>query len=453
MAESWLVRARRRFVTRALMPRIARLLPRLGETERIALEAGTVWWDGELFSGTPDWEKLLDFQPPPLSRRGARVPRRPGRGAVRACSTTGTIHQQRDLPPEIWDVHQARALLRHDHPEGVRRARLLRARALARSSRKLVEPPRDRGGHGDGAELARARRSCCCTTAPTSRSDTTCRAWRRGEEIPCFALTGPEAGSRRGRDAVEGHRREAARGEGKEVLGMRLNWNKRYITLAPVATLIGLAFRLHDPDQPARRRRGSRHHLRADSAQHARRRDRPAPRSDGRAVPERPDRRQRRVRAARRASSAAAMARAGLAHADGVPRRRAARSRCRRSRSARRSWRRASAAPTRPCASSSTRRSAASRASRSRSRASPALTYMMNAARTLTCGALDAGEKPAVLSAIVQGVSAPRRCASVVNDAMDIRAGAAIQRGPRNIARARLSMRCRSASRSRARTS
>ena len=58
---------RRHLVTRFLMPRFARVLPRLGDTERIALAAGSVWWDADLFSGMPDWQKLLDFQPQPLS--------------------------------------------------------------------------------------------------------------------------------------------------------------------------------------------------------------------------------------------------------------------------------------------------------------------------------------------------------------------------------------------------
>ena len=73
-------RWRRNLLTRWLMPVIARMLPKLGETEREALEAGTVWWDGELFRGSPDWRRLLDFRVAELQRCGARLPRRPRRG-------------------------------------------------------------------------------------------------------------------------------------------------------------------------------------------------------------------------------------------------------------------------------------------------------------------------------------------------------------------------------------
>ena len=105
-----------------------------------------------------------------------------------------------------------------------------------------------------------------------------------GEEIPCFALTGPEAGSDAAATQSEGIV-EKRTIDGSEVLGLRLNWKKRYITLAPVATLIGLAFRLKDPDHLLGDEEDLRHHLRADSARHAGHRHRPAPRSDGRAVP------------------------------------------------------------------------------------------------------------------------------------------------------------------------
>ena len=74
----------------------------------------------------------------------------------------------------------------------------------------------------------------------------------RGEEIPCFALTEPTAGSDAASTTSTGIVCHGTY-EGKEVLGMRLNWEKRYITLAPIATVIGLAFRLYDPGRSHRR--------------------------------------------------------------------------------------------------------------------------------------------------------------------------------------------------------
>ena len=92
-----------------------------------------------------------------------------------------------------------------------------------------------------------ARANCCSTTAPKNRKTTTCRA-ARGDEIPCFALTSPEAGSDAGAIPDVG---TVCMGDwqGKQVLGMRLTRNKRYITLAPVATVLGTAFKLHDPNR------------------------------------------------------------------------------------------------------------------------------------------------------------------------------------------------------------
>src|SRR5690606_13531056 len=93
---------RRRLVTAALMPRVAKLLPRLGDTERIALEAGTVGFDGELFSGRPDWKGLLDFTPPPLSERERAFLAGPVE-ALCARLDEWEIDRAGDLPAEVWE--------------------------------------------------------------------------------------------------------------------------------------------------------------------------------------------------------------------------------------------------------------------------------------------------------------------------------------------------------------
>ena len=92
---------RRALVSRFVMPVFARVLPRLGDTERIALEAGTVWWDGDLFGGMPDWEKLLDFAPAPLSAEEQAFLNGPVEELCRRLDDWD-VYQRRDLPPEIW---------------------------------------------------------------------------------------------------------------------------------------------------------------------------------------------------------------------------------------------------------------------------------------------------------------------------------------------------------------
>ena len=235
---------RRLIVSKGLMTGLARLLPRMGETERIAMEAGTVWWDGELFAGDPDWRKLLAFQPQPLSDRERAFLDGPVEELCRRLDDW-QIWQDRALPPEIWDL-------------------LKRERFFA------MIIPEEHGGLGFSAIAhsaviakvgSRSVPAACVIMVPNSLGpaelllDYGTEAQRahylprlaRGEEIPCFALTEPHAGS----DAASGRSRGVVcRGtfDGEEVVGIRLNWQKRYITLAPVATLIGLAFQLSDPD-------------------------------------------------------------------------------------------------------------------------------------------------------------------------------------------------------------
>ena len=139
------------------MPAFAKVLPRLGETERIALEAGTVWWDGDLFGGMPDWKKLLDFAPPPLRGGRARISRGPAEELCRRLDDWD-IYQRRDLPPEIWDFIKRERFFGMIIPKefgGLGFSALAHSRVVTRLSSRSV----DRGGHRDGAELARTWRA------------------------------------------------------------------------------------------------------------------------------------------------------------------------------------------------------------------------------------------------------------------------------------------------------
>ncbi|MGH6946660.1 MAG: acyl-CoA dehydrogenase [Kiloniellales bacterium] len=239
------LRAIRRPLLSAPLMRVARsFLPRMGDTERIALEAGTVWWDGELFSGNPDWQKLLDFRVQPLSERERAFLDGPGEKLCRIVDDW-RITQERDLPREVWEF-------------------LKRERFFG------MIIPEKYGGLGFSAVghsavvvkvASRSIPTACTLMVPNSlgpaelllhygteeQRNYYLPRLAAGEEIPCFALTEPHAGSDAASSRSTGI---VCRGtfDGKEVIGLRLNWSKRYITLAPVATVIGLAFRLYDPD-------------------------------------------------------------------------------------------------------------------------------------------------------------------------------------------------------------
>jgi acyl-CoA dehydrogenase len=235
---------RRRFVTPLLMPRIARLLPRLGETERIALEAGTVSFEGAFFAGRPDLERFLREPLAALSARERAFLAGPVEELCRRLDDWD-ISQRGDLPPEIWRFLRELGFFGMIVPEaygGLGFSAAAHSEVVAKiASRSLtaavtVMVPNSLGP----AELLLHYGS-------EEQKERFLPRLARGEEIPCFALTGPEAGSDAAATQSEGvvcH----GKWKGEETLGIRLDWTKRYITLAPVATLIGLAFRLRDPE-------------------------------------------------------------------------------------------------------------------------------------------------------------------------------------------------------------
>ncbi len=235
---------RRVVLTRWLMPLLSGVIPRMSETERIALEAGTVWWDAELFSGNPRWSRLLSFPPMKLTEEEQAFLDGQTEELCRLVDEWD-VNRRGDLSPEAW------AFLKKERFFGM-----------------II--PKEYGGLGFSAAAHSAvitKISSRCVTASVTAmipnslgpaelllhygTDEQKRHYLPrlavGEEIPAFALTEPEAGSDATAQKSEGI---ICKGtfEGREVLGMRLNWSKRYITLAPSATVLGLAFRLRDPD-------------------------------------------------------------------------------------------------------------------------------------------------------------------------------------------------------------
>jgi acyl-CoA dehydrogenase len=237
---------RLRYVTKPFLIAYRRMLPSMSDTEREALEAGTVWWDGELFTGRPDWTKLLSANPPELTAEERAFLDGPCEELCRMLDEWDITHRRADLPPEVWDYLKKKGFF-------------------------AMIIPKQYGGLGFSAyahscvlvKLASRSATCSSTVAvPNSlgpaelllhygteeQKNHYLPRLARGEDVPCFALTGPRAGSDAASIPDTG---VVCRGfhDGREIVGIRLNFSKRYITLAPVATVIGLAFRLYDPEK------------------------------------------------------------------------------------------------------------------------------------------------------------------------------------------------------------
>jgi len=236
---------RRQWLSRPLLAAFRKALPPMSDTEREALEAGTVGWERELFSGRPDWQQLFDR---PLSRLTPEEQAFIEGPVDRLCAMVDDwkiTHEEFDLPPEVWDFIKQNGFFGMIIPReygGLEFSAEAHSRVVARiASRSItaavtVMVPNSLGP----AKLL-------LHYGTDAQKEHYLPRLARGEEIPCFALTGPEAGS----DAASlPDRGEVCRGQwqGEEVVGIRLNWEKRYITLGPVATVLGLAFHLYDPE-------------------------------------------------------------------------------------------------------------------------------------------------------------------------------------------------------------
>jgi acyl-CoA dehydrogenase len=236
---------RRDYLTRFIYGWAKHVLPHLSDTEREAIEAGDVWWDADLFTGNPDWSKLLAVPPASLSAEEQAFLDGPVEELCGMLDDWRIAWEWRDLPPQAWQFLKAHKFF-------------------------AMIIPKDYGGLGFSAyahsEVVRKLSTRSVTAAVTAmvpnslgpgelllqfgtkeQRDYWLPRLANGTEIPCFGLTSPEAGSDAASMIDSGI---VCRGtfEGRDVLGMRLNWHKRYITLGPVATVLGLAFKLYDPD-------------------------------------------------------------------------------------------------------------------------------------------------------------------------------------------------------------
>ena len=235
---------RRSLFTAPLFAWFKRVLPPMSATERDAIEAGTVWWDGELFSGRPDWDTLLAYPKAQLTEEEQAFIDGPTE-ALCAMVSDWQIGQQMDLPAEAWahiKQHGFFALIIPKQYGG----KGFSAYAHSQVAMKLATRS------GDLASTVMVPNSLgpaelLLHYGTDAQRDHYLPRLARGEDIPCFALTGPLAGSDAGAMPDTGI---ICKGQwqGEEVIGLRLNWEKRYITLGPVATLLGLAFKAYDPE-------------------------------------------------------------------------------------------------------------------------------------------------------------------------------------------------------------
>jgi acyl-CoA dehydrogenase len=249
LASLWLLNLRplrKALITRPFMKAYLRLLPSMSQTEKEALEAGTVWWDGELFTGAPNWRKLLSAKPPQLSAEEQAFIDGPCEELCAMLDDWNITHERGDMPPEVWNYLKSRGFFAMIIPKkygGLEFSAYAHSCVLAKVSSRsatassTVAVPNSLGP----AELLNHY-------GTEEQKNYYLPRLARGEEVPCFALTGPRAGSDAGSIPDTGI---VCRGmwQGREVTGLKLNFNKRYITLAPVATVIGLAFRMFDPDR------------------------------------------------------------------------------------------------------------------------------------------------------------------------------------------------------------
>jgi acyl-CoA dehydrogenase len=238
---------RRRYVSDRLLTLFRRMMPAMSDTEREALEAGTVWWEGELFSGRPRWARLLSLPAPRLSKEEQAFLDGPVAELCHMLDDWKINEEYRDLPPQVWQFIKDKGFFGMIIPKEYgglgfsalgHSAVVMKLASRSITAAVTVMVPNSLGP----AELL-------LHYGTDEQKQHYLPRLARGEDIPCFALTGPEAGSDASAMPDSG---VVCRGEfqgRKDVLGIRLNWDKRYITLGPVATVLGLAFRLRDPEQ------------------------------------------------------------------------------------------------------------------------------------------------------------------------------------------------------------
>lgn len=236
---------RMRLISQPAYNILANAMPSMSSTEREALDAGTSWWEKELFMGAPDWKKFDSYPYPQLSSEEQSFLDNEVEQLCGMLNEWDIHHKHKDLPPEAWQFIKDHGFLGLIIPKEFG-GRQFSSFAQSRIMSKIA---------------SRSLTAAVCCMVPNSlgpgelllhygteeQKKRYLPGLAKGQEIPCFGLTSPEAGSDAGSIPDSG---VVCYGqfEGQQVLGLKMNFSKRWITLAPIATVIGLAFKMYDPD-------------------------------------------------------------------------------------------------------------------------------------------------------------------------------------------------------------
>lgn len=234
------------FITRPAFKAIGKIIPPVSDTEKEALESGTVGWDAELFSGNPDYDKLRAISPIRLSLEEQAFLDGPTETLCQMIDDWQIRASNREVPDEIWQYVKDNGflgmLISKQHGGlgfSAQAQSLILGKVASRSPdvSVIVMVPNSLGP-GELIEKYGTKQQI----------EHYLPRLAKGKEVPCFGLTGPTSGSDAAtmRDIGVVCKGEF---EGEEVVGIKLNWEKRYITLGPNATLLGLAFHLFDPEK------------------------------------------------------------------------------------------------------------------------------------------------------------------------------------------------------------
>ncbi|MBX2849197.1 MAG: acyl-CoA dehydrogenase [Acidiferrobacterales bacterium] len=236
---------RKKFLSGPILSFFRSVLPKINQTELEALEAGDVWWEAELFQGDPEWDKMLAYPKPTLTEEEQSFVDNQTEQLCALINDWQIVHQDGDLSAAAWKFIKEKKFLGMIIPKeygGLGFSALAHSAVITKLATRSASAAVDvmvPNSLGPGELLM--------NYGTQAQRDHYLPRLAKGDEIPCFALTSPEAGSDAGALIDKGIVCKGMH-EGKEVIGLSLTWNKRYITLAPIATVLGLAFKMFDPD-------------------------------------------------------------------------------------------------------------------------------------------------------------------------------------------------------------
>ena len=236
---------RQSLITKRVYKILGGAMPSMSDTEREALDAGTSWWEKELFMGAPDWDTFAKYPYPELSAEEQSFIDNEVEALCMMLDEWQIQHEDKELSPEAWQFIKANGFLGLIIPKeygGLAFSSYAQSRVMSKIA-------------------SRSPTAAVTCMVPNSLgpgellmhygTDEQKQRWlpglAKGDEVPCFGLTGPEAGSDAGAIPDTGVVCYGLH-EGEQVLGLRMNFSKRWITLAPIATVVGLAFQMHDPE-------------------------------------------------------------------------------------------------------------------------------------------------------------------------------------------------------------